>query len=90
MIPDPFETIKDKFKIGSEYEVKIVKLTDFGAFAEMQEGIVGLIHSSEIKHMQRNVNPKSVFKIGDMVKVKLKEVDIEKRKISLSHKRLYT
>ena len=86
MIPDPFETIKDKFKVGSEYDVKIVKLTDFGAFAEMQEGVVGLIHSSEIKHMQRNINPKSVFKIGDMVKVKLKEVDIEKRKISLSYK----
>ena len=86
MIPDPFETIKDKFKIGNEYDVKIVKLTDFGAFAEMQEGVVGLIHSSEIKHMQRNINPKSVFKIGDIVKVKLKEVDIEKRKISLSYK----
>ena len=53
MLPDPFETIKDKFKINNEYEVKIVKLTDFGAFAEMQEGIVGLIHSSEIKHMQK-------------------------------------
>ncbi len=86
MIPDPFETIKDKFKVGSEYEVKVVKLTDFGAFAEMQEGIVGLVHSSEIKHMQKNINPKSVFKIGDMIKVKLKEVDIEKRKISLSYK----
>ena len=86
MIPDPFETIKDKFKVGIEYEVKIVKLTDFGAFAEMQEGVVGLIHSSEIKHMQKNINPKSVFKVGDIVKVKLKEVDIEKRKISLSYK----
>ena len=86
MIPDPFETMKDKFKVGSEYDVKIVKLTDFGAFAEMQEGVVGLIHSSEIKHMQRNINPKSVFKIGEVVKVKLKEVDIEKRKISLSYK----
>ena len=78
MIPDPFETIKDRFKIGNKYEVKIVKLTDFGAFAEMQEGIVGLIHSSEIKHMQKSVNPKSVFKVGDVVKVKLKEVDIER------------
>ena len=86
MIPDPFETVKDKFKIGNKYDVKIVKLTDFGAFAEMQEGVVGLIHSSEIKHMQRNINPKSVFKIGDVVKVSLKEVDIEKRKISLSYK----
>ena len=78
MIPDPFETVKNKFKIGDQYEVKIVKLTDFGAFAEMQEGVLGLIHSSEIKHMQKNVNPKSIFKIGDNVKVKLKEVDIEK------------
>ena len=52
----------------------------------MQEGIVGLVHSSEIKHMQKSVNPKSVFKIGDVTKVKLKEVDIEKRKISLSYK----
>ncbi len=86
MIPDPFETVKNKFKIGDQYEVKIVKLTDFGAFAEMQEGVLGLIHSSEIKHMQKNVNPKSIFKIGDNVKVKLKEVDIEKRKISLSYK----
>ena len=84
MMPDPFDTIKDKFKIGNEYEVKIVKLADFGAFAEMEEGVIGLVHASEIHHMQRNVNPKSVFKIGDVVKVKLKEVDVEKRKISLS------
>ena len=42
--------------------------------------LLDLIHSSEIKHMQKNVNPKSVFKIGDTVKVKLKEVDIEKEK----------
>ena len=86
MLPDPFEKIKEKFAIGNEYEVKIVKLTEFGAFAEMEEGIVGLIHSSEIKHMQKNVNPKSVFKVDDLVKVKLKEVDTEKRKIVLSYK----
>tara|TARA_B100000989_G_scaffold96060_1_gene69926 strand:- start:1778 stop:3496 length:1719 start_codon:yes stop_codon:yes gene_type:complete len=86
MLPDPFETMKDKFIIGNEYDVKIKKLTDFGAFAEMSEGVVGLIHSSEIKHMQKNVNPKSVFKINDVIKVKLKEVDIEKRKIGLSYK----
>ena len=76
----------DKFQVGNEYEVKIVKLTEFGAFAEMEQGIVGLIHTSEIKHMQKNVNPKSVFKVGDTVKVKLKEVDTEKRKIGLSYK----
>ena len=61
-------------------KVKIVKLTDWGAFADLSEGIVGLIHSSEIKHMQKNINPKSVFKINDEINVKLKEVNVEKEK----------
>ncbi|MAW02024.1 MAG: 30S ribosomal protein S1 [Candidatus Pelagibacter sp.] len=86
MYPDPFKTVSEKYTIGKEYEVKIIKLTDWGAFAELSEGVSGLIHSSEIKHMQKNVNPKSVFKINDEVKVKLKEVNTEKRKISLSYK----
>mgnify|MGYP001164165184 FL=1 len=86
MYPDPFKTVSEKYEIGKEYKVKIVKLTDWGAFADLSEGIVGLIHSSEIKHMQKNINPKSVFKINDKINVKLKEVNVEKRKISLSYK----
>jgi len=86
MLPDPFKTIDEKYQVGSDYDVKITKLSDFGAFAEIDEGVVGLIHSSEMKHMQKNVNPKSIFKIGDVVKVRLKEVDTEKRKISFSYK----
>jgi small subunit ribosomal protein S1 len=86
MLPDPFVTIGEKYQVGSDYEVKITKLSDFGAFAELDEGVVGLIHSSEMKHMQKNVNPKSIFKIGDVAKVRLKEVDTEKRKISFSYK----
>ena len=86
MLPDPFKTIAEKYEVGKDYDVKITKLSDFGAFAELDEGVVGLIHSSEMKHMQKNVNPKSVFKIGDAVKVRLKEVDTEKRKISFSYK----
>ena len=86
MLPDPFITIGEKYKVGSDYDVKITKLSDFGAFAEIDEGVVGLIHSSEMKHMQKNVNPKSMFKVGDVAKVRLKEVDTEKRKISFSYK----
>jgi len=86
MLPDPFISIGEKYQVGSDYEVKITKLSDFGAFAELDEGVVGLIHSSEMKHMQKNVNPKSIFKIGDVAKVRLKEVDTEKRKISFSYK----
>ena len=86
MLPDPFITIGEKYQVGSDYDVKITKLSDFGAFAEIDEGVVGLIHSSEMKHMQKNVNPKSIFKVGDVAKVRLKEVDTEKRKISFSYK----
>jgi small subunit ribosomal protein S1 len=86
MLPDPFITIGEKYQVGSDYNVKITKLSDFGAFAEIDEGVVGLIHSSEMKHMQKNVNPKSMFKVGDVAKVRLKEVDTEKRKISFSYK----
>ncbi len=62
------------------------KLTDFGAFAELDAGIAGLIHTSEIKHLNKNVNPRTVFKVGDVVKVKLKELDLEKKKLVLSYK----
>ena len=86
MLPDPFITIGEKYQVGSDYDVKITKLSDFGAFAEIDEGVVGLIHSSEMKHMQKNVSPKSMFKVGDVAKVRLKEVDTEKRKISFSYK----
>ena len=86
MLPDPFITIGEKYQVGSDYDVKITKLSDFGASAEIDEGVVGLIHSSEMKHMQKNVNPKSMFKVGDVAKVRLKEVDTEKRKISFSYK----
>jgi small subunit ribosomal protein S1 len=86
MSPDPYIGIENKYKVGEIYEVKISKLTDFGAFAELDSGVGGLIHTSEIKHLNKNVNPRTVFKVGDVVKVKLKELDLEKKKIVLSYK----
>jgi small subunit ribosomal protein S1 len=86
MTPDPYIGIENKFKVGEIYEVKISKLTDWGAFAELDAGITGLIHNSEIKHLNKNVNPRIVFKVGDVVKVKLKELDLEKKKLALSYK----
>ena len=86
MSPDPYIGVENKYKVGETYEVKISKLTDFGAFAELDAGIAGLIHTSEIKHLNKNVNPRNVFKVGDVVKVKLKELDLEKKKLVLSYK----
>ena len=86
MSPDPYIGIENKYKVGEIYEVKISKMMDFGCFAELDEGIAGLIHSSEIKHLNKNVNPRTVFKVGDKVLVKLKELDLEKKKLVLSYK----
>jgi len=86
MTPDPYIGVENKYKVGEIYDVKISKLTDFGAFAELDAGIAGLIHTSEIKHLNKNVNPRTVFKVGDVVKVKLKELDLEKKKLVLSYK----
>ena len=86
MSPDPYIGIENKYKVGEIYEVKISKCTDFGAFAELDSGVAGLIHSSEIKHLNKNVNARTVFKVGDKVLVKLKELDLEKKKLVLSYK----
>ena len=87
MSPDPYIGIENKYKVGEVYEVKISKLTDFGAFAELDAGIAGLIHTSEIKHLNKNVNPRTVFKVGDVVKVKLKElgIDIKSRPVEIGY-----
>jgi small subunit ribosomal protein S1 len=87
MTPDPYLGIENKYKVGEIYEVKISKIFDWGAFAELDTaGVTGLIHNSEIRHLNKNVNPRTVFKEGEKVKVKLKEYDLEKKKLVLSYK----
>jgi len=86
LTPDPYIGIESKLKVGEIYDGKVTKLTDWGAFIDLGDGVIGLIHSSEIKHLHKNVNPKTVFKVGDSLKTKLKELDAEKKKINLSYK----
>ncbi len=86
LFPDPFLGIENKYKVGEVYEVKVTMLNDWGAFCELDSGVTGLVHNSEILHLNKNVNPKSVFKVGQIISVKLKELDLEKKKIVLSYK----
>jgi len=77
------------FTIGEEVTAQIIEIDNTQkrmSFAELDAGIAGLIHTSEIKHLNKNVNPRTVFKVGDVVKVKLKELDLEKKKLVLSYK----
>jgi small subunit ribosomal protein S1 len=82
---DPWKGVGDKYKVGSEARAKIVKLTNFGAFAELEDGIEGLIHITELGEGKID-DPKDVVNIGDEVNVKVIKIDQEARKIALSLK----
>ena len=79
----PWEVFKRDYPIGSEIEVKIVRITTFGAFAEIFPRMEGLIHISQIAH-ERIEKPQDVISIGDVVKVKIIDIDYDKKRISLS------
>ena len=83
--PDPFEKITN-YELNKKYEVKVIKLMDFGAFCELEPGLTSLLHSSEISWTKKNVSPKKVFKVGDKVMCVITEIDKEKRRIAISHK----
>ena len=83
--PDPFEHISN-YEIGKQYKVKVVKITDYGCFCELEPGLTTLLHSSEISWTKRNISPKRYFKINDQIDCIITEIDKEKKRISISHK----
>ena len=83
--PDPFEHISN-YQIGSRYKVKVDKITDYGCFCSLEPGLSTLLHSSEMSWTKRNVTPKKLFKVGDMIDCVITEIDKEKRRIAISHK----
>ncbi len=83
--PDPFEKITN-YELNKKYEVKVIKLMDFGAFCELEPGLTSLLHSSEISWTKKNVSPKKAFKVGDKITCVITEIDKEKRRIAISHK----
>ena len=83
--PDPFEHISN-YQIGNKYKVKVEKITDYGCFCSLEPGLSTLLHSSEMSWTKRNVAPKKLFKVGDMIECVITEIDKEKRRIAISHK----
>ena len=82
---NPWEKLKNEYPIGSEFEAPVVSITKFGAFLRILPGIDGLVHISEISNERVN-KVSDVLKVGDMVKVKLINVDFDRKRISLSMK----
>jgi len=83
--PDPFEHISN-YEIGKPYKVKVVKITDYGCFCELEAGLSTLLHSSEISWTKKNISPKKLFKLGDKINCVITEIDKEKRRVAISHK----
>src|SRR5215212_9948320 len=84
---DPWQRVVDTYNVGDELEGKVTKVVAFGAFVEILEGVEGLVHISELA--QHHVeNPREIVQPGDEVKVKILEIDSERRRLSLSIKRV--
>ena len=83
--PDPFEHISN-YEIGKPYKVKVVKITDYGCFCELEPGLSTLLHSSEISWSKKTVSPKKLFKVGDTIQCVITEIDKEKRRVAISHR----
>ncbi|MFC1709156.1 30S ribosomal protein S1 [Candidatus Omnitrophota bacterium] len=85
---DPWEDIENRFSVGSNAKGKIVNILPYGVFVELDKGIEGLIHVSEISWQKRNINPQEMFTIGETTEVQILNIDRNSRRISLSIKQL--
>ena len=84
---DPWEKIEKKYKEGKNYSGKVSKITDYGAFIVLEDGIEGLIHVSEMTWDKKKTNPSDIVSMGDLVDVTILELDLEKRKLSFRMKK---
>ena len=83
LLSNPWDDAKTKYKSGSKHTGEVVRITNFGAFVSLEPGLDGLIHISELEGDSRDNQPRKVLKKGDSVSVKINNIDIEKKRISL-------
>ncbi len=86
--PDPWLSVEDRYSPGKIVSGKVVSLTDYGAFIELEEGVEGLIHISEMDWSRRPKHPSNYMEIGDYIDAKILNIDIQNRRISLGLKQL--
>ena len=86
--PDPWSDVSDRYPLGSRVKGRVVSLTDYGAFIELEEGVEGLIHVSEMSWTKKIRHPAKVLNIGDEVEAVVSDVNVPNRRISLSLKAL--
>lgn len=88
VLGNPWDTIKDRYPVGKIVEGKVTRLANFGAFVELEEGIDGLVHISELTNEKRVQNPGDVVKVGQQVRAIVLSADSESKRLKLSMKQL--
>lgn len=86
--PHPWEDVEEKYPVGAVVRGKVVSISDYGAFVELEKGVEGLIHISEMSWTQHIRHPSKVVSVGEIVEAKVLNVDVKERKISLGLKQL--
>jgi small subunit ribosomal protein S1 len=88
LMPDPWNAIETKYAVQSKHTAKVRNFTNFGVFVELEEGVDGLIHISDLSWQKKIKHPSEFCKVGDEMQVIVLEIDRENRRISLGHKQL--
>ena len=86
LMSDPWENVEGKFPVGAKMEGRVTNITDYGAFVELETGIEGLVHVSEMSWTKKNVHPGKIVSTSQQVEVMVLDVDMSKRRISLGLK----
>jgi small subunit ribosomal protein S1 len=86
--PDPWATIAERYPVGSRHQAKVRNFTNFGVFVELEEGVDGLVHISDLSWTKKIKHPGEFTSIGNILEVIVLEVDQENRRLSLGHKQL--
>ena len=88
LIPDPWANIRDRYPVGSKHTATVRNFTNFGIFVELEEGVDGLIHISDLSWSKKIKHPAEFTKVGESIDVVVLDVDEENRRLSLGHKQL--
>ena len=83
---DPYDNIEKKYKVGEFYDGEVTKIMDYGCFVRIEDGIEGLIHSSELDWTNRNAKPNMILSVSQKIKFKIVNIDKDTKRISLSYK----
>ena len=86
--PDPWENIEEKYPVGSNHKAKVSNFTSFGVFVELEEGVDGLIHISDLSWTKKIKHPSEFTQIGAEIEVQVLDIDKENRRLSLGHKQI--